>query len=51
MTHMTITAKQVQELKAAGRVVFAYPRKKEIVVDGFKRYAASPAAIAAAKAK
>ena len=47
----SITAKQVQALKAAGRVVFAYPRKGEVVVDGFKRYSAGPAACAAAKAK
>ena len=47
----SITIKQVQDIKAAGRVVFAYPRKGEVVVDGFKRYSASPAACAAAKAK
>jgi len=47
----TITVKEVLELKRTGHVVFAYPRKGRIVVDGFKHYQASHAAIEAAKAK
>ena len=37
----TITIKQVRDLSASGHVVFGYPRKCEVVVDGFKRYVAS----------
>lgn len=44
-----ITAKQVQELKSKGHAVFAYPRKGIVVVDGFKKYKASAAAISAVK--
>ena len=46
-----ITAAVVAELKASGQVVFAYPRKGIIVVNGFKRFKATDAAIKAAQAK
>jgi hypothetical protein len=45
----TITVEQVKQLIASNRVVAAYPRKKQIVVDGFKRFSASPAAIKVAQ--
>jgi fucose permease len=45
----TITVEQVNQLIASNHVVAAYPRKKQIVVDGFKRFSASPAAIKAAQ--
>ena len=38
-----ITAQEVRELTACNRVVMGYPRKGLVVVDGFKRYAASAA--------
>jgi hypothetical protein len=47
----TITVEQVKQLLADNHVVAAYPRKKLIVVDGFKRFAASPAAINAVRGK
>lgn len=37
-----ITIEQVKLLVAQNRVVVAYPRKQLVVVDGFKRYSASP---------
>ena len=46
----TITAKQVADLKTTGHVVFAYPRKGVICVDGFKYFKACAQALAAAKA-
>ena len=46
-----ITAAQVTKLKESGQVVFAYPRKGIIVVNGFKRFKATDAAIKAAQAK
>jgi len=38
-----ITLSQVKELIATNHVVFAYPRKNLVVVNGFKRYEASDA--------
>jgi hypothetical protein len=43
-----ISAAKVIALRASGQVVFAYPRKGIIVVNGFKRFKASPPAIKAA---
>ena len=33
-----ISRKQVEELKSSGHVVFIYPRKGEVRVDGYKLY-------------
>lgn len=44
-----ITTKEVNELVVTGHVVFGYPRKQIIMVDGFKRYSASPQTIKALK--
>lgn len=44
-----ITVTQVRQLLETGHVVGVYPRKGEIVVDGFKRYSATPAVCKAAK--
>ena len=46
----TITAQQVRDKHAAGLVVWPYPRKGVIVVNGFQRYTAGQAALAVAKA-
>lgn len=46
-----ITANEVAALIEANRAVFPYPRKGIIVVDGFKRYTATPAVIAFTKEK
>lgn len=46
-----ISVEEVQRLLKTNHVVLAYPRRGEIVVDGFKRYEASKAAIAAAQAR
>jgi len=43
-----ITAKQITELKDSGHVVYAYPRKKVICVDGYKYYSADAGALSAA---
>ena len=43
-----ITAKQVVELKDSGHVVYSYPRKKVICVDGFKYFSAEAGALSAA---
>ena len=34
----TMTLKQAAELKQKGHVVWVYPKKKIIKVDGFKQY-------------
>jgi hypothetical protein len=47
----TLTQSDVLNLLNTGHVVAAYPRKKLIVVNGFKRYRATPAALRAAKSK
>jgi len=44
----TITAREVEKLLRAGHVVYGYPRRGEIVVDGWKRF--RPANQAALKA-
>jgi hypothetical protein len=38
MKRPTITQAQVDALKASGRAVAIYPRKKLVVVDGFKYF-------------
>ncbi len=45
---VAITAARVRELRTTGHVVFAYPHKGIIVVDGFKRFKANQAALSAA---
>lgn len=45
----TISTSEAVNLINTGRVVYAYPRKKIVVVNGFKRYSASTATIAAIK--
>ena len=47
----TITLKQVQALKAAGRVVYGYPVKGMVCVDGFKYFKATTEVAKAAKAQ
>ena len=44
-----LTQSDVLNLLNTGHVVAAYPRKRLIVVDGFKRYSATPAALRAVK--
>lgn len=34
----TLSQQEINELKKAGHAVYIYPRKGEVVVDGFKRY-------------
>lgn len=41
MTTPTITAARVRELHASGQIVYGYPRRGEVVVNGFMRYRAS----------
>jgi len=36
----TITQKEIDRLRAAGRVVAVYPRKRLVLVDGYKRFKA-----------
>ena len=41
----TTTTKEIKELIAKGCVVYAYPRKKQITVNGGKYYKATKAQI------
>lgn len=45
-----IALAEVKNLIATNHVVFAYPRRGEVVVDGFKRYAATDAVLKYIKA-
>lgn len=36
--NMTITASEIIYLRRHNHVVYVYPRKREVSVDGFKRY-------------
>lgn len=47
----TLTQYDVLNLLNTGHVVAVYPRKKLIVVDGFKRYNATQGAVRAAQTK
>lgn len=37
----TITVKELQELQKTAHVIALYPRRNEVVVDGFKRFNAT----------